>query len=108
MDNLLRDVLKTAVYIDDIIIGGKDEAGMLLSLDLVFTILERAGFRLRLTKCEFMQPQVTYLGHVISKEGLRPTSDKMAALRDAPKPANVAELRSWIGLMTFYTKFIPN
>jgi hypothetical protein len=56
MDNLLRDVPKTAVYIDDIIIRGKDEADMLLSLDMVFTILERAGFRLRLTKCEFMQP----------------------------------------------------
>lgn len=55
----------------------------------------------------FMQPAVTYLAHVIDKDGLHPTKDKVTAIVNAPPPTNVATLRSFIGLITFYAN-IPN
>ena len=70
-------------------------------------ICEEAGLRLKLSKCEFMKQSITYLGHTIDKDGLYPTIDKLTAIRDTPKPTNVGELRSLIGLITFYGKFIP-
>ena len=107
LDRLLGHVTHAATYIDDIIIGGEDEIELLQALDTVLTILEEAGLRLKLSKCEFMKQSITYLGHTIDKDGLHPTADKLAAIRDAPKPINVGELRSFIGLITFYGKFIP-
>jgi transposase InsO family protein len=108
LDNLLRDVPNTAVYIDDIILAAEDEAKMLHLIDTVLAKLEAAGLRLNKTKCSFMQPAVTYLAHVIDKDGLHPTKDKVTAIVDAPPPTDVATLRSFIGLITFYAKFIPN
>ncbi len=55
-----------------------------------------------------MVPQVEYLGHLISKEGLRPTQSKVKAILDAPSPSNISQLRSFLGLLNYYSKFIPN
>ena len=63
--------------------------------------------RLKLSKCEFLKQSITYLGHTIDKDGMHLTADKLAAIRDAPKPTNVGELRSFIGLITFYGMLIP-
>ena len=104
---LLGHVTHEATYIGDIIIGGEDETELLQALDTVLTILEKARLRLKLNKCEFMKQSITYLGHTIDKDGLHPTADKFAAIRDASKPTNVGELHSFIGLITFYGKFIP-
>ena len=49
-----------------------------------------------------------YLGHRIDAQGLHPTSDKLLAIKDAPSPRNVTELRSFLGLLNYYGKFIPN
>ena len=107
LDNLLRHIPQAAVYIDDVILSAENETEMLQILDTVLTLFEEAKLRLKKEKCYFMQPSVTYLGHQIDKDGLRPTADKIAAIQDAPRPTNVTELRSFIGLLTFYTKFIP-
>jgi len=56
----------------------------------------------------FMSESVNYLGHRIDQEGLHPTEEKLEAIRDAPKPRNVTELRSYLGLLTYYSKFLPN
>ena len=55
-----------------------------------------------------MAPEVVYLGHKIDKNGLHPTEDKVRAVRDAPQPTNVSELRTYLGLLTYYSKFLPN
>ena len=107
LDRLLGHVTHTATYINDIIIGSEDETELLQALDIELTILEEAELRLNLSKREFMKQSITYLGHIIDKDGLHPTADKLAAIRDAPKPINVGELRSFIGLIAFYGKFIP-
>lgn len=55
-----------------------------------------------------MQPQVTYLGHKVSKEGIQPMDDKVEAITNAPSPTNVSELKSYLGLINYYQKFPPN
>ena len=63
---------------------------------------------LRRDKCEFMQQEVTFLGYRLDKNGLYPLTNKIKAIRDAPTPRNTQELRSFLGLVNFYGKFIPN
>ena len=63
---------------------------------------------LKKEKCAFLLPEVEYLGHKISKEGLQPTETKVCAIAEAPEPKRVAELRSFLGLVNYYGKFLPN
>ena len=55
-----------------------------------------------------MQESVTYLGHRIDQHGLHPLKEKVQAVQEAPAPKNIAELKSYLGLFTYYSKFIPN
>ena len=52
--------------------------------------------------------QVHYLGHTFSSKGIQPTQDKVGAIRDAPVPTNIHQLKSFLGLINFYAKFLPN
>ena len=63
------------------------------------------GFRLKKEKCKFMLPSTEYLGHQINLEGMRPLEDKVEAIAKNPTPSN---LRSFLGLLNYYEKFIPN
>ena len=69
--------------------------------------LEYAGIKLRQEKCEFYAQQLCYLGHHIDAKGIHPTEDKVQAIKDAPIPENVSQLRAFLGLMNYYSKFIP-
>ena len=70
--------------------------------------LSVSGLRVKLDKCKFMAPSVTYLGHQIDLEGPHPTEDKMRAVRDAPAPRNVTELKAFLELFQFYSRYVPN
>ena len=95
-------------YIDDILISSPDEACHLKTLDTVLERLEKHGFRLKLAKCQFLMPSVDYLGHLIDARGIRALPGKIEAIQGAPPPQNVAQLRSFLGLLNYYGKFIPN
>jgi len=77
-------------------------------LDQVLDRLEKAGLIARKEKCEFLANSVTYLGHKIDGEGLHPLPDKVEAIQNARPPTNVQELRAYLGLLTYYSKFLPN
>ena len=64
--------------------------------------LEEAGLRLNKDKCRFMQSEVVYLGHVIDKTGLHPDKGRIQAIREAPRPQNVTELKAYLGLLSYY------
>ena len=108
MDNLLQGLKHVTVYMDDILITGSTEEEHLSNLDTVLDRLEKAGMCLKKNKCVFMAPQVVYLGHRISKEGLQPTEDKVKAVTDTPPPTDVSKLRAFLGLMNYYGKFMEN
>ena len=108
MDNLLSDVPKAVIRLDDILVTGVDEEDHLRTLSSVLERLLAAGFRLNKANGEFLQKCVTYLGHKIDGEGLHPTEDKLASIRDAPRPKDVTALKSFLGLIMFYSRFMPH
>ena len=68
-----------------------------------------AGLRVKKNKCKFMVSPVVYLGHVIDAQGLlHPLPDKVEAILQAPSPRNVTKLKSYLGLLTYYGKFLPD
>ena len=97
-----------SAYIDDILVTGKSQEEHLLNLDKVLTKLQEAGLKLKRSKCVFMADSVEYLGYVIDKQGLHPTASKVKAIKEAPTPTNITELRAFIGLLNYYSKFFPN
>ena len=108
MEGLLQGIEHVTVYIDDILVTGRTEEEHLQNLEEVLSRLEKAGIRLKKSKCAFMLPSVEYLGHTISAEGLHPTSEKIKAIQDAPTPRDVPQLRSFLGLLNYYSKFLPH
>ncbi len=70
--------------------------------------LKEHGIRAKLAKCAFMKLSVEYLGHKVSADGLQPLQSKTDAIVRAPEPQNVQQLRSYLGLLNYYSKFIPN
>ena len=108
MDNLLSDIPKAVSRLDDILVAGIDEEDHLCTLSLVLEWLFTAGFRPNKDKCKFRQKCVNYLGHKIEGEGLHPTEDKLAAIRNAPRPKDLTASKSFLGLIMFYSRFIPH
>ena len=108
MDSLLKGIKNTMVYLDDVLITGKTDEEHLQALDLVMERLMNAGFCLKKQKCHFMVEEVEYLGHRIDALGIHPSGHALTAVRDAPAPVNVAELRSYLGMVNHYGRFVSN
>ena len=109
MDTILQGIPQVICYIYDILVTGKDDAEHLKNLAMVLQRLQQHGLQLQLTKCSFMKMQFyEYLGHLINAEGLHAMMDKKKVIANAPALQNVTELRSLLGLLNYYRKFIPN
>lgn len=108
METLLQGIPGVRVYIDDILVTGRTEEEHLKHLLEVLRRLQAAGMRLKREKCFFLFPSVEYLGHKISEAGLQTADSKVEAIVNAPAPRNVTELRSFLGLVNYYGKFLPN
>jgi len=108
MENVLKGIPKVIVYLDDIFISGADKAEHLQLLEQVLARLDKAGLKLKKAKCEFLVSSVTYLGHKIDTEGLHPIEEKVNVVKDAPVPKNVHELKAFLWLISYYSKFLPN
>lgn len=101
MDNVI-------VFMDDILITGKNKKDHLETLEKVIEKLKEAGLTVKKEKCQFFKSSVNYLGFKISKNGLEKDESKVKAVIEAPDPTNVSETRSLLGMINFYSKFIPN
>ena len=96
------------VYLDDIIVFSRTFEEHLGRLDSVLSRIRNGGLKLKVKKCTFCAPQVKYLGHVVSKEGLRPDEDKVSAVLKFPVPQDLTQLRSFLGLIGYYRRFIQD
>ena len=97
-------------YLDDVLIFSKDEKEHLQHIQIIFDRIRQHGLKLKLKKCAFFQEETGYLGFVINKDGTRvkPDPDKVKAIRTLPEPKNVREIREFIGMCSYYRRFIPN
>lgn len=108
MTNLLKGIPNIGIFIDDVIIGGKTRREHIEALEAVFERLQSGGLRLKENKCVFLAREVTYLGYVLSKDGIKVDPAKVEAIEKIPRPENVPELRSFLGLANFFAKFVKN
>lgn len=95
-------------YMDDLLISGITFNECINKLEQTFILLREAGLTLNLKKCSFFDTQIDYLGFEISAEGVRPGSSKIEAVKCFPEPKNVHEIRQFVGLASYFRKFIQN
>lgn len=95
------------VYIDDLLIPFKTEEVGLQYLEQTLQALSSAGFTVNLKKCKFFVKEIEYLGRQISEEGVRPSNNKVSALTNSPIPTTVREVRQFMGLASYFRRFIP-
>lgn len=108
LEQLFVDLPYVGVFLDDVIITGRDTKEHIDNLNKVFDRLQAHGLKVKKEKCEFFKQSINYLGYVISKEGVHTCPDKVKAIRDTPAPCNVTELRAFIGMVMYYGRFIRN
>ncbi|CAI5653079.1 unnamed protein product [Oreochromis niloticus] len=108
MERVLVNIPRSrcVVYLDDLLVHGGDFDSALSHLSEVFSAICRAGLRLNPAKCRLLARETTFLGDVISAQGIATDPAKVAAVRDWPTPSNVKELRSFLGLASYYRLFI--
>ena len=96
------------IYLDDIIVFSQTPEEHLVRLQAVFDKLKAAGLKLKPSKCELFKKQINYLGHVVGQEGVTTDPDKIKAVTEWPRPTTVTEVRSFLGFVSYYRRFIPN
>ena len=96
------------IYIDYIIVFSQTPEEHLVRLQAVFDKLKTAGLKLKPSKCELFKKQINYLGHVVGQEGVSTDPDKIKAVTEWPRPTTVTEIRSFLGFVSYYRRFIPN
>jgi hypothetical protein len=96
------------VYIDDIMIFSKSEAEHQAHVRLVLKVLKKEKFFVCKAKSSFAQKEVKYLGHIVDKEGIRSDPKKVEAVQTWPVPKNVHDVRSFLGLVDSFHKFIEH
>ncbi len=108
MERVLQGLPGVKLYLDDILVTGRSEEEHLSNLDKVLTRLREAGLKLKEEKCNFSKESVEYLGCRIDSQGLHKSESKMADLMSMPRPTDVRTLRSFLGLMNYYRKYVRN
>lgn len=93
---------KVQCHLNDLLITGKNDEEHLRNLNTTLQRLKEYG------KCKFFSPNIEYRGHVIDSAGLHKAPSKVKAIMEGPSPKNVSQLHSFLELLTYYSKFLPN
>ena len=110
---LINDVLGDCrsfcmAYLDDVLVFSRSPAEHLHHLERILEKLDSHKLYAKLSKCSFALSSVKFLGHVVSAQGISPDPSKVQLVQDWPMPGNVADLRSFMGLASYFRKFLPD
>lgn len=110
MNNVLSGIqgLHCFVYLYDIVIYANSIQDHSTKLESVLQRLKDNNLKLQPDKCEFMRHEVAYLGHVITNNGVSPDPSKTKVIENFPIPKNPKDIKSFLGLVGYYRRFIPN
>ena len=108
MTEILDGLDGVETIIDDVLIYGRTQSEHDERLERVLNRIRDAGIKLNRDKCEFSKDRIEYFGHVICKDGVLPSPQRVTALQELPAPSNVAELRRTIGMIMYIGRFIPD
>ena len=109
MSVVLQDLGKIAMaYLDDIIIFSPSMEEHIKHIQIVFDRLRQHQLKLKISKCKFMQEETQYLGFIIKRQGIMTDPDKVQVIKNMNPPCCVREVRSFIGMCSYYRRFIPN
>jgi hypothetical protein len=108
MDSVLRGLEGVYVYMDDVLVGSANMEQHLVQLRAVFQRLLDNGLLLRPDKCEFAKSSLDFLGHRVDAAGLQPRPTTVRAVQDFPLPETPRRLRTFLGMMHYFHRFMPN
>jgi hypothetical protein len=94
------------IFVDDLNVHSKSWEEHLQHLDAVFCKLREVNLKLNPNKCCFAVKSITFLGHVVNKEGTKPDLDKIEAVLHFPKPKTVTNVRSFSSLIGYYRNYV--
>ncbi len=95
-----------AIYLDDILIYSKTQEEHIEHLRKVLTLLREHKLYAKLSKCEFLKPELRFLGHIVSKDGLKVDPSKVAVVKNWQVPRTVKDLRAFLGLANYFRKYV--
>jgi hypothetical protein len=112
MDGLLPPEMRrfkfVALYLDDVLIHSRSLTDHIEHVRTVLRLLLHNGLRVKRDKCEWAQERVEFCGFTVSGDGIHTQEHKTAAVRDWPQPQNEKEVRGFLGLTSYYRKFIEH
>lgn len=108
MENLFRGIDGLIIFMDDFLVHGSSKEEHDFKLKQVMNRIEELNLKINKSKSVFGVTEVSFLGHVVSTKGIKPTHDKVQAILDLQPPKSLTELKSLLGMINFVGKFIPN
>ncbi|XP_049886596.1 uncharacterized protein K02A2.6-like isoform X1 [Pectinophora gossypiella] len=108
MENIFKGIPDVVIFYDDILIKSKDMDSHLKTIEQVLGILQRNGLKIKKSKCDFLTERVQYLGFIVDKKGIQVNQEKIKPIINMLPPQNATELKSFLGMVNFYGKFVKN
>ncbi|GET59962.1 enzymatic polyprotein, putative [Rhizophagus irregularis DAOM 181602=DAOM 197198] len=110
MDEILEEYINdfVVVYIDDIMIYSENLKDHMEHVEKVLKKLQENNLIIKLKKCRFLERNIEFLGHIVGNDGLRPDDKKIEKIKEMKAPTTVKEVRSFLGLCSYYRKFVKN